>query len=128
MVSASLPCHRYRYHQKQRLGDSMTDRNQFGRRALLGGAAMLSTGLGATTARAQSAARKSTLVIGLDISDAISLDPARVAQYSNPLPAHNAYDSLVTFSPGDYINLKPSLATEWACPTARRSASSCARG
>ncbi len=92
----------------------MTDKNKFSRRTLLGGAAMLSTGLGTGTAQAQSAARKATLVIGLDISDAISLDPARVAQYSNPLPAHNSYDSLVTFTPGDYINLKPSLATEWA--------------
>ncbi len=69
---------------------------------------------GVKPAGAQSAARRGTLVIGLDISDATSLDPVRVAQYSNPLPAHAAYDSLVTFSPGDYVNVKPCIATEWA--------------
>ena len=25
-----------------------------------------------------------------------------------------AYDTLVTMTPGDYVNLKPSLATKWA--------------
>jgi peptide/nickel transport system substrate-binding protein len=68
---------------------------------------------GARPAGAQSAARRGTLVIGLDISDATSLDPARVAQYSNPLPAHTAWDSLVTFTPGDYVDVRPLLATEW---------------
>jgi len=87
-----------------------------GRRAVMAGSAGL---LGSVLARArpagaQSAARKGTLVIGLDISDATSLDPIRVAQYSNPLPTHAAYDSLVTFTPGDYVNVKPCIATEWA--------------
>jgi peptide/nickel transport system substrate-binding protein len=86
-----------------------------GRRPFVAGAGGLLGAVlaGARPARAQNAARKATLVIGLDISDSISLDPARVAQYSNPLPCHAAYDSLVTFSPGDYVNLKPSAATEW---------------
>ena len=82
---------------------------------IAGGASLLGAVLaGARPAAAQSAARRETLVIGLDISDTISLDPARVAQYSNPLPAHAAYDSLVTFAPGDYVNPKPALATEWS--------------
>jgi peptide/nickel transport system substrate-binding protein len=87
-----------------------------GRRPFLtGGAGLLGAVLaGARPAEAQSAARKGTLVLALDISDATSLDPARVAQYSNPLPAHASYESLVTFDPGDYITLKPALATEWA--------------
>ena len=67
----------------------------------------------ARPAGAQSAARRGTLVIGLDISDPTSLDPARVYQYSNPLPTHAAYDSLVTFAPEDYITARPQLATEW---------------
>ena len=60
-----------------------------GRRPFIGGtaAALAAIITGARPADAQSAARKGTLVIALDISDAISLDPARVAQYSNPLPA-----------------------------------------
>ena len=65
-------------------------------------------------AAAQSAARRGTLVIALDISDATGLDPVRVYQYSNPLPTHAAYDGMVTFDPGDSVNLKPALATEWA--------------
>jgi peptide/nickel transport system substrate-binding protein len=64
--------------------------------------------------RAQSAQRRGTLVIALDISDATGLDPVRVYQYSNPLPTHAAYDGMVTFDPGDSVNLKPALATEWA--------------
>jgi peptide/nickel transport system substrate-binding protein len=86
-----------------------------GRRPFLVGTAGLLAAVlaGARPAGAQNAARKGTLVIGLDISDATSLDPARVAQYSNPLPAHTAYDALVTMSPGDYVTIKPLLATEW---------------
>src|ERR1700744_4352702 len=87
-----------------------------GRRVVLAGSAgLLGTVLaGIRPAGAQSATPRGTLVIGLDISDATSLDPIRVAQYSNPLPTHAAYDSLVTFAPGDYVNVKPCIATEWA--------------
>ena len=57
--------------------------------------------------------RKTALLIGLDIGDSITFDPARLAQYSSPMTVHNAYDTLVTMAPGDYINLKPNLATSW---------------
>ncbi len=92
------------------------DQPGFGRRLfVLGNTALLGSVLAdARPAAAQSAARRGTLVIGLDISDPTSLDPARVYQYSNPLPTHAAYDSLVTFAPGDYITVRPQLATEWA--------------
>ena len=55
----------------------------------------------ARPAAAQSAQRRGTLVIALDISDATGLDPVRVYQYSNPLPTHAAYDGMVTFDPGE---------------------------
>src|SRR6476469_2476903 len=42
-----------------------------------------------------------------------TLDPARLAQYTSPMTVSAAYDSLVTLTPGDYINVKPSLATKW---------------
>lgn len=81
---------------------------------VIGNTALLGSVLAdARPAAAQSAARRGTLVIGLDISDPTSLDPARVYQYSNPLPTHAAYESLVTFAPGDYITVRPQLATEW---------------
>src|SRR3954470_21136588 len=59
-------------------------------------------------------ARKNTLVLGIDISDTITLDPARLAQYTSPMAVAAAYDSLVTLVPGQYIDVKPSLATKWA--------------
>ena len=59
-------------------------------------------------------ARKNTLVLGIDISDTITLDPARLAQYTSPMTVSAAYDSLVTMKPGEYINVAPSLATKWA--------------
>jgi peptide/nickel transport system substrate-binding protein len=59
-------------------------------------------------------ASKTTLVIGIDISDTITLDPARQAQYTPPMTLLAAYDMLLTMDPGDYITLKPALATSWA--------------
>jgi peptide/nickel transport system substrate-binding protein len=58
--------------------------------------------------------RKDVLVIGLDISDTITLDPARQSQYSPPMTLAAAYDTLVTMAPGNYTELKPGLATAWA--------------
>src|SRR3954452_14038514 len=79
---------------------------------LLGvGGAALAAGL---PDRVHAAANKNTLVLGLDISDTISLDPAREAQYTPPLTVTAAYESLVTMTPGDYLNVKPALATKWA--------------
>jgi peptide/nickel transport system substrate-binding protein len=88
----------------------------FGRRPFIAGVSGL---LGATLtqarpASAQSAARRSTLVIALDFSDTSTLDPGRVAGYTNPLPTRMAYDPLVTMAPGDYVTVRPCIATEWA--------------
>lgn len=58
--------------------------------------------------------RKSTFVIAMDISDTVTLDPHRVAAFTPPLALNAAYDALVTMTPGDYINLKPAIATKWA--------------
>jgi peptide/nickel transport system substrate-binding protein len=79
---------------------------------LLGATGMALAGLLPTRVFAQS--RKSTLVLGIDISDTITLDPARLAQYTSPMTVSAAYDSLITMSPGDYINVKPAIATKWA--------------
>src|SRR5258707_14375792 len=85
----------------------MTDRSGWiSRRKLtqllgIGGAA-LAAGL---PHRVFAQGRKSTLVIGIDISDTITLDPARLAQYTSPMTVSAAYDSLVTMAPGDYINI-----------------------
>lgn len=58
--------------------------------------------------------KKNTLVIGIDMSDTVTLDPARQAQYTPPMTVLAVYDTLVTMAPGEYINMKPALATKWA--------------
>jgi peptide/nickel transport system substrate-binding protein len=59
------------------------------------------------------AAAKTTLVLGVDISDARTFDPARQFEYSSPIVMKAAYETLVTVSPGDYGTLKPLLAESW---------------
>lgn len=86
------------------------NRRQVGQLLGIGGATL--TGLLPTQVFAQS--RKTTLVLGIDISDTITLDPARLAQYTSPMTVNTAYEPLVTMAPGDYINVKPALATKWA--------------
>jgi peptide/nickel transport system substrate-binding protein len=79
---------------------------------LLGiGGAALAAGL---PKRVHAAANGGTLVLGIDISDSITFDPAREAQYTAPLSMRAAYESLVTMSPGDYLEVKPALAKSWA--------------
>ena len=96
-------------------GADVRDIGWIGRRdvmRLLGaGGAALAAGL---PERVHAAAAKNTLVLGLDISDSITFDPAREAQYTPPLTVTAAYESLVTMSPGDYLNVKPALASAWA--------------
>jgi peptide/nickel transport system substrate-binding protein len=82
-----------------------------GRRTLAQLLGVAALGLPAT---ALAQGRRDTLVIGIDISDTVTLDPVRQAQYTPPLTLTACYDSLLTLDPGDYVNVKPSLATAWA--------------
>src|SRR5256885_16431701 len=79
---------------------------------------LLGTGGGAIAAglpnRLFAQARKNTLVLGIDISDTITLDPARLAQYTSPMTVSAAYDALVTIKTGQYIDVPPSVGTKWA--------------
>jgi peptide/nickel transport system substrate-binding protein len=79
----------------------------------LGAGALTLAGSAAFPGGAHAQARRSALLIGLDIGDSITFDPARLAQYSSPMTVHNVYDTLVTMLPGDYINVKPNLAVSW---------------
>lgn len=56
---------------------------------------------------------KEVLVIGTDISDTRFLDPHRQFDYSPPLTVRAAYETLVTFDAGNYVDLQPLLATSW---------------
>ncbi len=57
--------------------------------------------------------RRDTLVLGIDISDTVTLDPVRQAQYTPPLTIAACYDSLMTLEPGEYNTPKAALATKW---------------
>ena len=59
------------------------------------------------------AAGKTTLVLGIDISDSRTFDPARQFEYSPPTTMRAAYETLVTMTPGDYVHVKPLLAKSW---------------
>ncbi|WP_376096912.1 ABC transporter substrate-binding protein [Roseomonas sp. CCTCC AB2023176] len=80
---------------------------------LLGASAAVLPTLPGGQALAQ-AARSGTLVIGVDISDSITFDPVRQAQYTPPMTLAACYDSLLTLDKDDLVNPKPSLATAWA--------------
>ena len=92
----------------------MREMGWIGRRELMtllgAGGAALAAGL---PERVHAASGNGTLVLGIDISDSITFDPAREAQYTAPLSLRAAYESLVTMSPGDYLNVKPALAKSW---------------
>jgi peptide/nickel transport system substrate-binding protein len=86
------------------------------RRFLAGGSAaalLTALGTGPLAHKAAAQARRNALVVGLDISDTITLDLARMAAYSPPFTLKTAYDSLVTMAPADYVTIRPRLATSW---------------
>ena len=62
---------------------------------------------------AAAAAGKTTLVLGVDISDTRTFDPARQFEYSPPITMRAVYETLITLTPGDYVTLKPLLAESW---------------
>ncbi len=59
------------------------------------------------------AQKKTTLVIGLDISDGRNYDTARSADLTPPLTHGGVYETLLTLDADDLVNVKPSLATAW---------------
>ena len=72
--------------------------------------------LGAGVAGAQ---RQSTLVVGGDFSDLITLDPGVAYEFSGSLILGNIYDTLVAYEGNNLKTLKPRLASSWTItPTA----------
>lgn len=71
-----------------------------------------------STAAAQTA-RQSTLVIGGDFSDLITMDPGVSYEFSGSLVTGNLYDTLVAYEGSDLTKLRPRLASSWTVtPTA----------
>ncbi|MBU2410986.1 MAG: hypothetical protein KKC79_20335, partial [Gammaproteobacteria bacterium] len=66
------------------------------------------------------AADKKTLVIGMDIGDGRTYDPARQADLSPPLTLGAVYEQLVTLSADDLTQVKPMLASSWSFDEAKK--------
>ncbi len=81
-----------------------------GRRGLMAGVA--AAGVGAAIP-ARAATPDNTLVIGKNISDIISLDPAEVYEASAGEVMTNVYDRLVRFEANDLTKLVGGVATSW---------------
>jgi peptide/nickel transport system substrate-binding protein len=56
---------------------------------------------------------KDTLIVARDISDAVSLDPARAYEFSSCAIVNQLYDKLVDLKPPDYQEIEPEIATSW---------------
>jgi peptide/nickel transport system substrate-binding protein len=79
------------------------------RRGLL---ALLTTGIGLPHT-VQAASRDSVLVLGIDIGETVTYDPAVGTGYTQPIVFEATYDTLVTMAAGDYTTVKPALASSW---------------
>ncbi|GAA4003346.1 ABC transporter substrate-binding protein [Deinococcus rubellus] len=63
--------------------------------------------------------RESTLVLGGDFSDLITLDPGVSYEFTGSLVAGNLYDTLVAYEGNNLTTLRPRLASSWTVtPTA----------
>lgn len=54
-----------------------------------------------------------TLVIAMDTSSIVSLDPAKAYEFEGVLVDNNVYDKLVDFKGNDYSKVYPELAESW---------------
>ncbi len=66
-----------------------------------------------TTAPSSGGSAANTLVIGMDTSDMITLDPGVGYEFTDDLITHNVYETLVKFEGTDLSTIKPGLATSW---------------
>ncbi|MBC7437600.1 MAG: ABC transporter substrate-binding protein [Bdellovibrionales bacterium] len=66
------------------------------------------------------AADKKTLVIGMDIGDGRTYDPARQADLSPPLTLGAVYEQLVTLGADNLAEVKPMLAASWSYNQAKQ--------
>ena len=54
-----------------------------------------------------------TVVVALDSSDAVSLDPQMAYELGSILPVHQMYSNLVQFQTGDITQVRPQVAESW---------------
>jgi len=56
---------------------------------------------------------KDTLIVARDISDAVSLDPARAYEFTSCAAVNQLYDKLVDLRPPEYKEIEPEIAESW---------------
>jgi peptide/nickel transport system substrate-binding protein len=74
---------------------------------------LLITGVG-LPGIAQAAARDNVLVLGMDLGETVTYDPAVGTGYTQPIVFEATYDTLVSMPSNDYTSVKPALASSWA--------------
>lgn len=77
---------------------------------LTAGAGLAAAGL-PETALAQG--REGVLVLGMDMGETVTYDPAVGTGYTQPIVFEAMYDTLVTMTAGEYTTIKPALAVSW---------------
>lgn len=60
------------------------------------------------------ATRPDTLVIAMDISDAVSLDPAVAYEFTSVMVVNQLYDKIVDYEPPDLAKVVPAVAESWS--------------
>jgi len=73
----------------------------------------VATSAPAPTAAPSGGSAANTLVIDMDTSDMITLDPGVGYEFTDDLITHNVYETLVKFEGVDLSTIKPGLATKW---------------
>ena len=58
-------------------------------------------------------AKEKVLVIGMDTSPIVSLDPAKAYEFEGSWILDNVYDKLVRFKPGSASEIEPGIAESW---------------
>ncbi|MDK2383635.1 MAG: ABC transporter substrate-binding protein, partial [Candidatus Korarchaeota archaeon] len=66
-----------------------------------------------THPKAQMNTPADTLIIAMDTSDAVSMDPARAYEFTSCFVVNQLYDKLVDFELPDLVNVKPEVAEKW---------------
>lgn len=67
-----------------------------------------------TGSTSTASSKPATLVIAMDTSSIVSLDPAKAYEFEGVLIDNNVYDKLVDFKGNDYSMVYPELAESWS--------------
>jgi peptide/nickel transport system substrate-binding protein len=95
-------------------------RNHPRRRWMFSAAALVVSTATLLHAPSADAADKKTLVIGMDIGDGRTYDPARQADLSPPLTLGAVYEQLVTLGRDNLSEVQPMLASSWSFDQAKQ--------